>query len=753
MPIRRASFCAFATFVLCHCAAAAADPAPPAIKSPDERARTLVDALTLDEKLSLLHTEFGVPLSSRPLPKGALGSAGFNPGVPRLNIPPLQETDAGLGVANPTNADYEATAMPAGLALASTFDPRLAHEAGATIGAEARAMGFTVLLGGGANLVREPRGGRNFEYVSEDPLLTGRMAGAEIAGVQSQRIVSTIKHFALNAQENGRIVLNAKIGEAPFRESDLLAFELAIEEGNPGSVMTSYNRVNGAYTSENTHLVRDILKHDWAFPGWVMADWGGTHSTLGAAAAGLDQESGIENDDQIFYDAPLRTAVRSGAVSPARVDDMVFRLLRAQIAAGVFDDVPHRGAPIDFATHASVARTLASRGMVLLKNDNETLPLKPDVRRLLLVGGHADIGVLSGGGSSQVVPRGSIRFEGIPPQLFYGKPRLIDPSPPLAALRAAMPQTEVSYLDGADLKEVARQAASADAVIVFAERWSNESLDLDGLTLPFDQDKLIATAAHANPRTTVVLETPGGVRMPWLGQVGALVQAWYPGARGGEAIADILTGRVNPSGRLPISFPASEADLPRPVLPERSKAASYPKEAIKMTPFDIDYDIEGADVGYKWYLRTRKRPLFPFGFGLSYTRFSVSHVAATAKDGTVEVSFDVVNAGARRGIDTPQVYLEGPMLRRRLIGWSTADLAPGEARHVVVRADPRLLAHYAEDAKSWRIDAGRYLVSVRPNALDEGPSAEVDLGTRAFAAQHVSCGARWEIDVLCVGRR
>lgn len=752
MLIRRASFCAIAALLLCQSPAGAGEPSSSAL-SPDERARRLVDALTLDEKLSLLHTEFGVPLSSRPLPKGALGSAGFNPGVPRLGIPPLQETDAGLGVANPTNADYEATAMPAGLALASTFDPRLAREAGATIGAEARAMGFSVLLGGGANLIREPRGGRNFEYVSEDPLLTGRMAGAEIAGVQSQHIVSTIKHFALNAQENGRIVLNAKIDEAPFRESDLLAFELAIEEGNPGSVMTSYNRVNGAYTSENTHLVSDILKRDWAYPGWVMADWGGTHSTLGAATAGLDQESGIENDDQIFYDAPLRKALQSGAVPPARVDDMVFRLLRAQIAAGVFDDFPRRGAPIDFITHASVARNLAARGMVLLKNDKETLPLKPGIRHLLLVGGHADIGVLSGGGSSQVVPRGSIRFEGIPPQLFYGKPRLVDPSPPLAALRAAMPETEVSYVDGGDLKEVARRAAGADAVIVFAERWSNESLDLDGLTLPFEQDKLIETAASANPRTTIVLETPGGVRMPWLDKVGAVLEAWYPGGRGGEAIADILTGRVNPSGRLPISFPAREADLPRPVLPQRSKAASYPKEAIKMTPFDIDYNVEGADVGYKWYLRTGRRPLFPFGYGLSYTRFAVSNVHAVAKDGTVEVAFDVENKGARRGIDTPQVYLEGLHLRRRLIGWSTADLAPGEARHVVTRADPRLLAHFDEDAKAWRIEAGRYSVSVRPNALDDGPSVAVDLGSRDFAAQHVSCGARREIDILCVGRR
>jgi beta-glucosidase len=709
--------------------------------------------MTLDEKIALVHAQFGVPLAGHPLPQGALNSAGFNPGLPRLGIPPLQETDAGLGVANPTNSDYDATAMPAGLALGATFDTRLARDAGAAIGAEARAMGFSVLLGGGADLVREPRGGRNFEYVSEDPLLTGEMAGAEVAGVQSQRIVSTLKHFVLNAQENGRVILNAKLDEAALRESDLLAFELAIERGAPGAIMTSYNRVNGAYTSDNAHLVNDVLKHDWNFPGWVLTDWGGTHSTETAALAGLDQESGEENDILVYFGAPLKAAVMEGRVPVARLDDMVFRMLRAQITAGLFDDPPRPGGAIDFAAHAQLARTVAARGMVLLKNDARQLPLNPQVGRLLVVGGHADIGVMSGGGSSQVVPRGSIRFEGIPAKLFYGKPRLVDPSPPLEALKRELPWTKVTFVDGHDQDAAARQAKDADTVIVFADRWSNESLDLTDLTLPFDQDGLIEKVAAANPHTVVVLETPGGVTMPWLPAVAAVVEAWYPGERGGDAIADVLTGRVNPSGRLPVSFPASEVDLPRLFIPDRSQVASYPKESIELTPFDIDYNVEGADVGYKWFLRTHRAPLFPFGYGLSYTSFAVSDVKARVENGQLDVAFDVKNTGSRAGIDTPQVYLDGGGFTRRLVGWGQVELRPGETRHVEVEVDPRFSARFDAVAHGWRVAAGRYTVSVRQDALSVGPEAEVALGERLLPARHGLCGAGGDTRALCVGSR
>lgn len=704
----------------------------------DQRVAALVVALTLDEKISLVHSRFGMPLRGRPMPTGALASAGFVPGVPRLGIPPLQESDAGLGVANPTNADFDATALPSGLALAASFDPGLAERAGAAIGAEARDKGFSVLLAGGADLTREPRGGRDFEYAGEDPLLTGAIVGATIAGIQSNHIVSTLKHFVLNAQETGRVVIDARLGEAAARESDLLAFELALEHGRPGAVMTAYNSIDGQHASENAHLLTDILKRDWGFGGWVMSDWGGTHSTEAAALAGLDQESGADLDDTTFFDAPLKQAVGAGRVPLARLDDMVARQLRARLQAGTLDDPPRPGPIRDLDAHAAVAEEVAARGLVLLKNAGGALPLAPTAKRLLVVGGHADVGVLSGGGSSQVVPKGRVRFEGDPPGAFYGQPKLYDPPSPLAALRAALPHTHVEFLAGDDAASAARAARDADAVIVFADAWRNESRDVPDLALPRGQDALIAKLAAANPRTIVVLETGGPVLMPWLGAVAGVIEAWYPGERGGDAIADVLTGRADPGGRLPITFPAAELQLPRPHGIDPATTTSNPGEPIKGGPIVVDYDIEGADVGYKWFLRTKAKPLFPFGFGLSYTRFAVSGLAAQA-DGSA-VAFDVRNVGPRAGREVAQVYVDGPGFTRRLAGFAALDLAPGETRHVSLRLDPRLLARW-DAPRGWRIDSGRYTIAVRPDALADAPAVVVDVAGRTWPGRHAAAAA------------
>ena len=658
--------------------------------------------------------------------------------MPRLGIPPLQESDAGLGIANPTNAAFDATAMPSELALAASFDPGLAQRAGAAIGAEARARGFSVLLAGGANLTREPRGGRDFEYAGEDPLLTGMIVGASIAGIQSNRIVSTLKHFALNAQETGRVVLDARLGEAAARESDLLAFELALERGHPGAVMTGYNRVDGTYASEDRHLITDVLKRDWGFGGWVMSDWGGTHSTEVAARAGLDQESGADLDTTTFFGASLKAAVESGRVPMARLDDMVARQLSARIRAGTFDDPPRPVRAHDLAARAKIAREVAARGIVLLKNAGDVLPLVPSLRRVLVVGGHADVGVLSGGGSSQVVPKGGLRFEGDPHGVFYGKPKLYDPSPPLTALRKAMRGTRFDFLAGDDVTAAAHAARDADAVIVVADAWRDESRDVPDLALPNGQNALIAKLAAANPRTIVVLETGGPVTMPWLGAVAGVIEAWYPGERGGDAIADVLTGRVDPGGRLPMTFPTTESQLPRPHGIDPATTTSNPGEPIKGGPIAIDYDIEGPDVGYKWFLRTHARPLFPFGFGLSYTRFAVSGFSARETAGRLTADFDVRNGGAREGREVPQVYLDGPGFTRRLVGFTTLDLAPGETRHVSVAIDPRLLARWDVGTDGWHIAAGRYVLAVRPDALAEAPSLDIELAARAWPERPAS---------------
>ena len=365
-----------------------------------DRARMVVEQMTKEEKLSLLHGVLGAPWGGERRPAGAIGSAGWAPGVPRLGIPPLQETDAELGVANPgyIRTGDVATAMPSALALASSFDPDLARRQGEAVGAEARAKGFSVLLGGAANLIRDPRGGRNFEYFSEDPLLTGVMAGSAIAGVQSRHLIATTKHFALNAQETDRVVLDARIDPAAARESDLLAFEIAIERGRPASVMCAYNQVDGAYACENPWLLDSVLKTDWRYPGFVMSDWGAVHSTVASTLAGLDQESGEQLDTENSFGAPLATALATGLVPPSRIDDMARRIVGSIFASGVYDDPPAPG-PIDGAASDRTALQVAEEGVVLLKNEG-ILPLSEDTKRVAVIGAHSDKGVLSGGGSS-----------------------------------------------------------------------------------------------------------------------------------------------------------------------------------------------------------------------------------------------------------------------------------------------------------------------------------------------------------------
>ena len=544
-------------------------------------------------------------------------------------------------------------------------------------------------------------------------------------------------------------MLSSDLSEANARESDLLAFEIALERGKPGAVMTGYNRVNGVYASESAPLLDGTLKGDWGFAGWVMSDWSATHSTEKSVLAGLDQESGIDNDPTLFFGPPLKSAVEAGRVPMARLDDMVRRLLRSQIAVGILDDPPRPGGAIDFEADAAIARNIAEQAIVLLKNEHQALPLPAGLRRVLVVGGRADQGVLSGGGSSQVVPKGAIRAEGEPKGVFWGKPKLYDPSAPLAALRRALPGTTIDFLDGDDAAAASKAARGADAVIVFAEQWMNESRDAKDLALPRGQDGLIAALAAANARTIVVLETGGPVVMPWLPSVPAVAEAWYPGARGGEAIADVLTGRVDPSGHLPVTFPASEAQLPRPQGTDPDSTTSNPGPALKGPMFSVDYDIEGADVGYKWFLRTNRAPLFPFGFGLSYTRFSVDRLKAASRGGGLEVTFDVTNRGARAGTATPQVYLDGGRFTRRLVGFERVALRPGETRRVAVSVDPRLAARFDVATDAWTIAAGRAIVSVRPDALAPGPQRLLSLPAKRWPARHGACKG----GVLCVGSR
>src|SRR5438067_2612722 len=430
-------------------------------KSPDERARTAVAAMTLDEKLLLINGFTGKedldkvsgdivsPAIKEDVGAHAIkGAAGYIPGIARLKIPPQWQTDASIGV---RVVGMARTALPSSLATAASFDPAVSEAGGRMIANEARASGFNTLLAGGANLVREPRNGRNFEYVGEDPLLAGRMAGALVQGIQSQHMVSTMKHFALNDQESQRTTVDVTMSPQAMRESDLLAFEILDEQAKPGSVMCSYNLVNGRWACENEYLLNKTLKQDWGFKGFVMADWGAVHSSADAANYGLDQFTGFPccNHHGPFYSSKyFRQAVDSVTVSMQRLDDMATRILWPFFATGTFDDPPKVG-PIDFQANAEVSQRAAEASLVLLKNHGNLLPLA-GVKSVAVIGGHADKGVLAGGGSSGLTPVGGNAVPGIEPTKWPG-PVVYMASSPLDALKAELPKAKINYASGADI--------------------------------------------------------------------------------------------------------------------------------------------------------------------------------------------------------------------------------------------------------------------------------------------------------------
>jgi beta-glucosidase len=703
----------------------------------DARASLLVREMTQNEKISLTFGYFATdfPFRRYALPLGALpNAAGFVPGIPRLGIPAQHETDAGLGVATQrSDTPRLRTTLPSGLATAATWNTGLAYDGGRMIGSEARLSGFNVMLAGGINLVREPRNGRNFEYAGEDPLLSGYIVGNTVKGIQANHVVSTVKHYALNAQATGQNQLDARIDTAQARMSDLLAFQLAIEIGRPGSVMCSYNIVNAKHACENDWLLTDVLKKDWHYKGYVMSDWGATHSGSVAADAGLDQESGYPFDDKPYFQDDLRDGLASGAVSQARLTDMAQRILRSMFAAGLFDDplAGDRSDQIDYAADAAVAGADEEEAIALLKNRNDVLPLAATARTILVIGGHADVGVLSGGGSSQVYPHGApangliIPNEG--PQQFPG-PMVFDPSSPVEELRHRTKAT-VTYIDGKDAAAAAKLAAQSDVVVVFATQWAAEGMDLPNLNLPGDQDALISAVAKSNKSTIVVLETGGPVVMPWLDEAGAVLEAWYPGAAGGAAIAKVLTGETNPSGHLPITFPAALDQLPRPVLDHGDPGKR----------FAVDYDIEGAAVGYKWFEKRGLKPLFPFGYGLSYSRFAMDDLSLTPTAKAITATLTVRNTGPVDGKDVPQIYVAAPSgsdweAPRRLAAFTKISLRHGAQQKVTLTIDPRLLGVFDAKTHAWKIAAGDYTFTVADSSAAGGREVHLRLGAQTIPA-------------------
>jgi beta-glucosidase len=700
------------------------------------RIERLLEELTLDEKIDLVHGTTD--------PKGE--AVGYVPPVERLDIPALRMVDGPLGVRLP---DGSSTAFPASISLASTWDPTLAREQGTAMGREVRAHGQNVLLGPGTNLIRAPNCGRNFEYYSEDPQLSAAFAAEVVAGIQSEDVIATVKHYVANNQEKNRYDVSADVSERALREIYLPSFRAAVEEADAGSVMTSYNRVNGTHMSDHRRLLTDVLKDEFGFDGFVMSDWYGVESTAGAARAGLDLEMPGQSADKEalaetldvevdpddirfpdtlpdmneggFFDEPLREAVESGEIDESVVDEKVHRILGTMDRFGLFDDSEDDGA-LDTPEHRDLAREIAVEGTVLLRNDG-ALPLSEDAS-LAVLGPNADEAKLGGGGSSEVTPFvetspvDGLRERAAACRFERGVPRITESSL-FDEFVPDRPLTEDDDEDAdADFDAAVDTAAAADCAVVVVQDDNTESKDRDDIGFPGRQDELVEAVADAADRTVVVLRSGGPVELPWVDDVDAVVQTWYPGQADGDALAAVLYGDADPGGRLPVTF-APEADYPT------ASEAAFPGVD------DVARYDEGVFVGYRHFDRNGVDPTFPFGHGRSYADFEYGE-ATVKRDGTeVTVNVPVSNVAEHSGTEVVQVYVREddpavPRPDRELGGFEKIRLAAGERETVSVTLDADAFAYYDED-DGWTVPSGEYTLLVGRSSRDVRETASVTL--------------------------
>jgi len=661
-------------------------------QSIEARVDALLQRMTVEEKIQMLH--------------GARrrGFIGYVPGISRLGIPELALTDGPAGVRHGTG-----TAFPAPVALAATWDRALAQEYGAALGAETKAKGQNVLLGPMVNIVRVPEGGRNFETFGEDPYLTAQIAAAEIRGIQSQGVLAEVKHYAANNQEKQRQIVSADVDERTLREIYLPAFEAAVKDASVGSVMAAYNKVNGVFASENVHLLKDILKGEWGFEGFVVSDWGATHSTIDAANNGLD----IEMPGDAFFGDKLLAAIKDGKVSQSIIDDKVRRILRIMMRFGLFERPPKPG-PIDYRAQAQVARRVAAAGVVLLKNQDNLLPLDLNrLRNIAVIGPYADRATTGGGGSARISPLVSVSPLGA----------LADAVGTKTVLRFLrfVPGNDLSKSDPATtgaglLADAVQIAKECDMALVFARDFETEGDDRAGITLPDEQDEMISAVVKANPRTVVVLNTGCLVLVNrWAESVPAILQAWYPGQDDGRVITDVLLGNANPSGKLPISFPRTRADI------GIATAEQYPGVDGRGA-----YS-EGIFIGYRHFDKENIAPAFPFGHGLSYTTFDYSNLKFSRnriKPGeSLSVEVQIKNIGRREGAEVVQLYIQDvraslPRPVKELKGFEKVTLRPGQAKVLRIDLDARSMSFYDPAQKRWIIEPGQFKVLVGSSSRD-----------------------------------
>ncbi|HEX6444545.1 MAG TPA: glycoside hydrolase family 3 C-terminal domain-containing protein [Streptosporangiales bacterium] len=806
--------------------------------SAEQRADALLPAMTLDEKVAMTHA-ISDDAHAREVPA-----------IDRLCIPPLLLNNGPAGVGSGGIVQPNTTALPAPLGSAASFDPAVARAYGAVEGRETRDTGRNQMEGPDVNIARVPLNGRTFEAYGEDPYLAGRIAVANVQGIQSQGVIATTKHYVANNQETDRTTVDEHIDDRTLREIYLPAFEAAVEQGHTGSVMCAKNQVNSTFSCQQEELQQAVLKDEWGYDGFTVSDFSSCHDTVGCATGGMD----LELPEARYYGDALKAAVEDGRVSMAQLDDHVHRVLATMFRFGLFDRPQGVTTPIDVEGDGAVARKAAEAGTVLLKNDAKVLPLGGHDKSIALIGPSSATAMTGGGGSAGVAPAyavspltaitkragthtrvehaagmgpvdlgpqpalptyavtpenaasgehgwtaryydnttwsgdpvltrtdpyvemdpsGGIPAPGLPPNgwsirwtgtfnapvdgdytfhltnharasLYLDRAQVIangggfpgvtrsatvhltagdhpirvDWAKPGGQAMIELAWTPPVNAPNADIDQAVAAAKRSDVAVLFLANKDTEAIDRTGLSLPGYQDQLVEAVAAANPRTVVVLNTGGPVTMPWLDEVAGVVEAWYPGEEDGNAIASVLFGDVDPSGRLPITFPKSLADTPA------DTPAQYPGVDGVAT-----YS-EGLDVGYRHYDARGIEPLFPFGYGLSYTTFRLDRLKVDSRqDGGASATVDVTNTGGRTGSQTVQVYVGGAdgsgdigngqlAPPRRLEGFAKVWLAPGQHERVRVDLTPRAFAHWDTGAHHWQVDAGSYTVSVGTSSRD-----------------------------------
>jgi len=682
--------------------------------SSENKINDLIKKMTLEEKVGMIHAN----------------SSFTSAGVPRLGIPELTTSDGPHGVRPEHGRDWvldnrggdSSTYLPVGITLASTWNPDLGYAFGAVLGREASYRGKDVILGPGVNIIRTPLNGRNFEYMSEDPYLTSRMAVGYIKGVQDQGVSASLKHFIANNQEIMRSGINVEMSDRALREIYLPAFRAAVIEGGVNTVMGAYNRFRGEYCTYSDLLVNTILKGEWGFRGLVMSDWGAIHHTKEALLGGADLEMGTDlsmlpnPDFKKFYfaDAALKL-LKSGEIKESVIDDKVRRILRVMFKTHMFDKRPH-GAHATKG-HAELALQVAEEGIILLKN-NGVLPLnKSSLKTIAVIGANANRENAMGGGSSQVRPRYEITpLKGL--QNIAGNDIGV-------LFEQGYTITKKAGVDESLIRKAVDAARKADVAVVIGGwihgydygKWDDNAYDTEGfdkpdLRMPFGQDELIKEVIKANPNTVVVLYGGGAIDMTaWVKGAKAVIQAGYPGMEGGNALAKILFGEVNPSGKLTVTFPQRLQDIPA------HKLGEYPGDSV-----NVRYN-EDIFVGYRYFDTYKVNPLFSFGHGLSYTSYKYGKASVVVSDTSTVVRFTLQNTGARSGAEVVQVYVadrKSSLMRpaKELKAFRKVFLKPGESREVELSLQKSAFTFYDDKQGRWVLEPGKFDILIGSSSAD-----------------------------------